>query len=648
MIFLYICNLETPNHIERMKRILITLAVLSLLSFTNEPLLAERLDTIKDTLKKRDLNTLVVTSGKTAVKRNNVPVSISVVESEDIEASGYPSVLPALSRLVPGLFVTQKGIVGFGVAEGAAGNINIRGVGQGNKVLMLLDGQPQWAGVFGHSIPDLYPSADVERVEVLRGPASLIYGSNAMGGAINVITKKSTEDGYHGRFSASYGSHNTGRFLFNSGYSKGKFSAFFSVNHDRTNGHRENSRFDMTNGFAKLGYRISSHFSMDADLSLASIYNENPGMVGSEMIDNNMDIFRASSSVSLKNNYKLASGALQFFFNQGRHEINDGYTVGGVPKDYLFNSLDHNFGLMFHETFELFPGNRVTIGADFKNWGGKAWQRKIETTEESTIADKSIEETAAYVVVQHDFFDKLTLNGGVRFEYNSVFGDVWIPQLGVSLRSFEGNVVRVSVSKGYRSPTIKEMYMFPPQNPDLQPESMVNLELSVSQSFFDSDLLAEMSLYYIDGWNMIELVKINGMPKNLNTGFFDNRGVDLMLSYRILPELRADLNYSYLNTSKPILAAPKHKTYLGVLYSKGPFVINSNIQHIEGMYTNVSTKSRESYILLNANVSYKTSLLGLDSRFFVNGDNLTGASYAINEGFPMPGVAVMLGVDINF
>ena len=143
-----------------------------------------------DTVKRGSLNSVVVTANKTRINRNSVPLNISMIGREDIESSGSSSVLPVLSKLVPGLFVTQKGVTGFGVSEGAAGTINIRGVGQGNKVLMLLDGQPQWAGIFGHSIPDLYTSSDVERVEVIKGPGSLLYGSNAMGGVINVITRE--------------------------------------------------------------------------------------------------------------------------------------------------------------------------------------------------------------------------------------------------------------------------------------------------------------------------------------------------------------------------------------------------------------------------------------------------------------------------
>ena len=132
---------------------------------------------LKDTL---DIQEVVVTATKTRVNKNNTPLSISVVTRQEIERSSESALLPVLSQRVPGLFVTQRGITGFGVSTGSAGTVNIRGVGSGNKVFMLFDGQPQWAGIYGHSLPDTYVASDVDKVEVIRGPGSLLYGSNAM------------------------------------------------------------------------------------------------------------------------------------------------------------------------------------------------------------------------------------------------------------------------------------------------------------------------------------------------------------------------------------------------------------------------------------------------------------------------------------
>ena len=104
-----------------------------------------------------NLNGVVVTANRIYVNRSNVPLSISVIDRKQIESSSESALLPVLSKRIPGLFVTEKGITGFGVSSGSAGIVNIRGVGQSNKVLMLFDGQPQWAGVFGH-VP-IFPGA---------------------------------------------------------------------------------------------------------------------------------------------------------------------------------------------------------------------------------------------------------------------------------------------------------------------------------------------------------------------------------------------------------------------------------------------------------------------------------------------------------
>ena len=201
-------------------------------------------NSISDTM---TIEEVIVTGTKVAVSRNNVSVTVTVVDEKEIEESSESALLPVLTERVPGLFVTERGITGFGVATGSAGQITIRGIGgsPNTQVLVLLNGNPQYMGIFGHPLPDAYVASDVERVEVIRGPASNLYGSNAMGGVINIITKKQKKDGFKANARVMYGSYNTQKYMVNGGYKKKKFNVFAGINHDQTVGHRDSSYFSI-------------------------------------------------------------------------------------------------------------------------------------------------------------------------------------------------------------------------------------------------------------------------------------------------------------------------------------------------------------------------------------------------------------------
>lgn len=598
-----------------------------------------------------NLKGVVVSANRINVNRNSVPLTISVIDRDEIEASSESALLPVLSERVPGLFVTQKGITGFGVSAGSAGTVNIRGVGSGNKVLMLFDGQPQWAGVFGHSLPDTYVASDVDRVEVIRGPGSLLYGSNAMGGVVNIITRRHKQEGRRTQARVMYGSFNTQKYMVNNGYNIGKFSSFISINHDRTDGHRPNSDFHITNGFANLGYTINDRYKVTGDVSLAKSKFQNPGKITAPILDNKMDILRGTTSFALENKYEKMSGALRLFYNWGNHEINDGYNPGEKPLTYLFRSDDHNVGVLLYESFRLFKGNTFTVGIDYKNWGGHAWNDNDDGSK-SELVDKTVNETAGYVIMQQDLFEMLSLNAGVRYEHNSTFGGEWVPQGGVTVRPFEGNTIRASVSKGFRSPNIREMYMFGAANPDLKPESMINYEVAVGQHFLDGNLFAEVTAFYIDGKNMISSVSINGdnRPpfKNRNVGTFTNKGIEFEARYQICKNLNVDMNYSYLHMNKPIPGAPEHKFYAGATYMPGRFTFNVSVQSIFGLYTDDACTKQEDFTTLNAKAAYRFGSRDKGLNLFVKGENLTATRYSINDGFPMPKAIVMGGIDVTF
>ena len=142
-----------------------------------------------------ELQDVVVTGTRNATDIRHLPLTVTTIGNEKLNEQFRASVLPTVMEQTPGLFTTSRGILGYGVSTGAAGSLKVRGVGSGAQLLVLIDGQPQYAGLMGHPIPDAYQTMMTEKVEVLRGPASLLYGSNAMAGVVNIVTRLRNTDG---------------------------------------------------------------------------------------------------------------------------------------------------------------------------------------------------------------------------------------------------------------------------------------------------------------------------------------------------------------------------------------------------------------------------------------------------------------------
>ena len=155
-----------------------------------------------DTTRNVVMQDVVVTGTRTEADVRHLPMTVSVVGRAEIEQSRQSSILPVLNTQVPGFFSTSGGVVGYGVSPGGSGQMSMRGIGGPAQaglpttgLLVLIDGHPQYMGLMGHPIADAYQSMLVERVEVVRGPASVLYGSNAMGGGVNIVTRRMQADG---------------------------------------------------------------------------------------------------------------------------------------------------------------------------------------------------------------------------------------------------------------------------------------------------------------------------------------------------------------------------------------------------------------------------------------------------------------------
>ena len=599
------------------------------------------------------INEVVVTGTRSETDVRHLPMTVSVVGRPQLEASQQTSVLPVLNSQVPGFFSTSRGVMGYGVATGASGQMSLRGIGGPAQaalpttgLLVLIDGHPQYMGLMGHPIADAYQTMMAERVEVLRGPASVLYGSNAMGGVINIVTRKMQEDGIRTNINIGAGSYGSIQTEATNRIRKGRFSSTVTASYNRTDGHRADMAFEQYGGYAKLGYDFTDNWKVWGDVNVTRFNATNPGSVMKPYIDNDQRITRGMTSFALENYYEKTSGALSFFYNWGDHWINDGYQPGGEPLQYRFNSNDQMLGVSWYQSIQLFQGNRLTVGADYFHFGGEAWNQFFDGHRE-TSADKSLNEVAGYVDFRQDIAAWLTLDAGARVDYHSQTGTEFIPQVGLAFHLPENAEIKAMASKGFRNPTIREMYMFPPQNPDLKPEKLWNYELSFSQRLMDNRLSYGLNVFYINGENLIiRLPNPNGSGMlNQNSGEIENWGAEANVGYQFNPVWSVMANYSWLHMENPVLASPEHKLYGGVNFRKGRWSASTGIQYVKGLYTDLDAATKENFVLWDMQGSFKaTNYLS----FYVRGENLLAQRYEINAGYPMPKATFMGGVNINF
>ncbi len=583
------------------------------------------------------LDEVVVTGSNKATSRNLLPYTVSVVDSRQLEATGKTQLLSALSGKVPSLFVSQRGIFGFGVSNGGSGGIKIRGVGGSptSGVLMMVDGQPQFAGLYSHPVADFYGTEYVDHVEILRGPGSVLYGSNAMGGVINVITRQARQDGVHTTLSSQYGSYNTWQTVLTNMARRGKLSSLVSLSYDRTDGTEANFDFKQKSLYAKIGYDISRRWALAADYSLMNFRANDPiyaRLRGADYVIH-QNVTRGESSLALSNRYASTDGVVRLYYSYGNHYIDD-------PNH--FHSLDDRFGILAYQNFSPWHMATSTIGFDFNVYSGKIPMSGGNSSGNGTLGRKNITEYSSYVTLQQSLFDGLlSLNGGLRMANSDKFGSHWLPQVGFALYPAQGWAFRASMAKGYRNPSFRELYLYPPHNPDLDPESMMNYEVTLTRRF-SRYLNVDLTGYFAEGSNIIQTVS----GKNVNTGSFRNKGVELSVTGRPLDALSLRASYSYMHTSLAALtAAPKNQYFLGVDYDVLPqFTVNAELTGVGGLYV-ADGVEHQNYALLNMRLTYKP-IKYVD--IFVNLDNITDASYMINNGYSMPGFTVMGGFKVRF
>ncbi|MCF7885331.1 MAG: TonB-dependent receptor [Candidatus Marinimicrobia bacterium] len=603
----------------------------------------------KDTLTVYNLDPVVVTGSRVSISKSNLPSSVSIVSNRLIEEQNHVPLLDLVSQNVPNLFVTQRTNIGYGVASGAGGNISIRGAGGSptNRVLVLIDGRPDLMGIFGHPLGDAYFMHDVKRIEVLRGPSSLLYGSNAMGGAINIITNHEHQEGFHIEIPLRYGSFNTKNSYFRQTYGGQNWGYSLSGGYRDSDGSREkgDDSYTSRSGNLEFNWKPSKNVKVYGNSYISDLNINDPGQISNPFENHWFDLQRLGGDVTFEHKINNFTSKIKIHHNYGHHEIHDANDNPGENANYI--SDDQTTGLIATETWQYQPKSHLTIGVDFRNYGG-------EVDMGGPLIEHDVNEYSGMVVFNHNFSNKIIANGGLRYTDHSLAGSELIPAAGVSLLLPNQWRAKVEYSKGYRNPSIKDLYLFMPANKELKPEIMNSYELSIEKNYYDV-FTNSISVFYNEMENLIVTGFKNQAPLLQNTGSAEIRGIEIEGQLLLPPDFAINWSGSYSNIPKHIIGSPEKKVNLSLRYRamqdmfmtlSGEYI--SGLNSINNPYANPPAYQYtvlDDYFLVNVTTNYS---LNENLSFFAKLKNLLDQDYETMAGFPMPGRTYTAGITLKY
>ena len=602
------------------------------------------------------LQEVVVTGTRHATETSRLPMNVTVVTREQLTGNFQQSILPTLTEEVPGLYINSRGIMGYGVSGGGSGSMNLRGLSGGSRVLVLIDGHPQYANIFDHPIGDAYQTMMADRVEVVSGPSSVLYGSNAMGGVINIVTRKMHQDGMRTSVHLGAGSYGTVQAEASHQYRHQRFTSTVAAQYGRSDNHRPRMGFEQYGGYLNLGYDINTHWTARLSADVTHFRASHPGTESSPLYEADQYITRGVVNASVNHHFDALDGTLMVYSNFGRHKINDGYGPmknDNLPQTKLFRSNDALTGVSFYETAQFFCGNHTTIGADYQHIYGYAYNTSradgsvLPTNYKAGTGTSHRNEWAAYVDFRQDVLEWLTIDAGLRYDWQNVSGGEWVPQFGIVARPVSDGVLKLTAAKGFRNPSMMELYFYGTNgNEALQAERLWNYELSWQQTLGRFSYKA--NIFYLKADNLVGTgVKPDGVVGRINTGSFENAGYELQASYRVNRHFTVHANRSYIHQQegREQPGTPEYVDYLGIRWQQGPFAVHAGTQHVSNYYTGSATAPYQTFTLVNASLSY-SPLSSL--KLWVRGENLMRQHYELLDGYPMPLATFMAGVNVDF
>jgi vitamin B12 transporter len=511
---------------------------------------------------------VVVTATKVETPSEQIGASISVVNGDDFQTYHYPSVDEAL-RNVPGVEIRRSG------SYGKTSSITIRGA-NANQVQVLVDGVRVKSPTLGQvDLSDLSPD-QIERIEIIRGAQSTLYGADAIGGVVNIITRKGSGSPLQGTVQQEVGNYDT---LVSRATVSGAYKILhyaLSASHFESNGQFKNDNSD-TNA---LSARIGATLPLDSSLDFIFRYNKNDVGVPVKgvfpgpqpivpIINPNAEQQSETTLYSLQGKtrpvewWETQARISRYQNSQGFQDPAD----PGVDFDFpTFSQVDVvRKEAEWVNSFFIGKWSTSSVGLEYRR----------EEGENKGVFRAATETNSVFFEQQLRFFDRLFITGGFRVEDNSVFGTNTTGRGSVAFVIKEtGTRLHGSAGMGFRAPTFNDLFFPDFGNPNLQPEKSLSYDAGVDQKLWKDRIRLGLTYFQNNFSNLITCcVPLPTAPFGgpINVGRARSAGIEFVSEVALLPNLVANLNYTYtdsenLATDRPLPREPRHRWNIGVTW----------------------------------------------------------------------------------
>jgi outer membrane receptor for ferrienterochelin and colicins len=585
-----------------------------------------------------DLGEIVITPSKIEQEYKYSTQNISIITKADLESSGVTEVTEALD-LLPSVDILEYG------STGSSRSVHTRGASS-SQVLTLIDGRPVNTPRDGATDFNQISLSNIERIEVLRGPASSIYGANAVGGVINIITKSGKEK-MQTELLTKFGSFSTKLTSLTHGRKINNFDYFLAYDYLASHGHRDNSDYLSHNVNTKFGYQLNA----DNRISLSSGYYNSevgtPGMLYNMDLDDRQETFK--KYIDLTYEGKILEGQnilLKFFHNFDRLEFIESFNP--MDKDTHQTKI---YGLDTQVSQTFFDVFRTALGFNYQ-------EHRLNS---SNSGKHTYNLKGAYFESETDFLDKISLKFGARYDNYSNFGDRISPSASFSFWLFDKIKLHSLVAKSFRAPTFNDLY-WPREdwgawggvegNPNLGPEKANSYEAGISTYLFDR-FKTDVTFFKTDFEDLIEWTVDNNLwwkPENFASAAI--KGAELETEFALGQNLKANFNYTYLEaknkvTKKWLIYRPRHLYKLKLVYSPTPKceLGLSSIYKTKRFANKDNSVFLKHYVVANLNFSYKINDF---LQVLLEAKNIFDRRYEEERFYPMPPRAFYGGLKLTF